>query len=656
MDSVDVSSKFKSTSLSVPSPTATHVACLNGARLQIRCLSTFGLVRSIAVPSSHHMRSVRIAWSPPASAELLSATSGPSSTSTAATTTTTLRPRLLTPPRHSATRSARKPLPPSNRLLISDDGTTRVYDLRDEKWSAVVSNGSGGLGKNVHVEFGANEDEVLVWSDFGACVKVWCLKTGRAVEIRDPKFSGKEGRGWGYRPCDGSRAGLLPGVRGGGGVLALLCRSSGTDVLLLLAPRTYSVLSKIELPTTDAAGLKWSRDGRWLAIWDAASAGYKLCIYTADGHLYRTISREEASEQAGSEWHVHGLGIKTVEWLPGNERLAVGGWDNRVRILSTRTFAPVVFLDHTPVIHVPSTPVYTEHVDRQGNRSFELTHQPVTPPKPLLEKNETGLMKQGIGLLSFNTDGTLCASRDDSTPCTVWLWDLVGMKPSCILVQYAPIKGLTWHPSDPARLLIQTKHEVPVVYLYTASALASASASQQHAPAILDLSPHINKPAGAALAHWTASWLCTPVDRKRAFLFAHQQAHVLVWPDGKDQILRFEREGEEEESDDSLYDILTGRTPVPRLSGSGSEGSGGMDEEEGNTRMGVGEEEEEGYCDSVDTVGGGLEDTFREMRGRGIVHGATTATATATTTTTTTTTTAFGENGLLGESGMDEMF
>src|SRR4051812_23062813 len=106
---------------SVPSPTATHVACLNGARLQIQCLTTFEVVRSIAIPSTHDLRNSKITWSPPAIPVLASSTSRPSSTST--------------PPR----RSSRPPQPCSNRVLIYDDDTTRVYDLRDEKWNAVIS-------------------------------------------------------------------------------------------------------------------------------------------------------------------------------------------------------------------------------------------------------------------------------------------------------------------------------------------------------------------------------------------------------------------------------------------------------------------------------------------------------------------------------------
>jgi WD40 repeat protein len=493
-----------------------------------------------------------------------------------------------------------------------------VYDLRDEKWNAVISNGSGGMGKNIHVEFGANEDEVLVWSDFAACLKVWCLKTGRAVEIRDPKFSGKEGKGWGYRPTDATRPAR-------GTILALLCRASGFDVLLLLAAQTYSLLSRIELPTVDAMNLKWSRDGRWLAIWDASSSGYRLHIYTADGNLYRTITREPSDEI--DMWGIEGLGVKSVEWVPGNTQLAVGGWDRRVRILSTRTFAPVVFLDHTPTIYVPSAPVYTEHMDGQGIRSYVLTPQPITPPKAPLEKNETSLMKQGISIMAFNIDGTLCATRDDSTPSTVWIWDLRSLKPTMILIQYAPVKSLQWHPHDVSRLLIQTTHDSPTVYLYTASHLSASTASEsQQPPHILDLSPHITKPTSPAQARWTTSWLSALPDKKPVLTLGHQQGYVVVWPNGKDQILRFEHEDEELE-EDSLYDILTGRTPIPRLKDSAS------DESEVNVRK----MEEEQYGDSVATISG-LDDTFREQRER-VNSSAVKA-----------------QLGGLDESGMDEMF
>jgi WD40 repeat protein len=494
------------------------------------------------------------------------------------------------------------------------------------------------MGKNVHVDFGRTEDEVLVWSDFASRVMVWCLKTGRTVEIRDPKFSGKEGKGWGYRPRP-EEVGAEGGPRGG--LLAMLCRTAGQDVLMLLAPQTYSVIKRAELATVDAQGLKWSPDGRWIAVWDSAGSGYTLCIYTADGHLYRTISREPSDEL--NEWGVEGLGIKTVEWIRGNEYLAVGGWDRRVRILSTRTFAPAVFLDHTAQVCVSSATVYTEQVDAMGARSYAVTEQPVTPPKAPVEKNETGLMKHGISIMAFNKDGTLCATRDDSTPTTVWIWDLRSLKPAAILIQHSAVKSLQWHPLDPTYLLIQTTHDSPTLYLYgTASlssskshagSISSASTSRPGPPTILDLSSNITKPAGTLPARWTAKWLPTDLDKRPAFVLGHQQGYVLVWPEGKDQILRFERPEGEDESDDSLYDILTGRTPVPPLHGRNVGGDSG-DSFEGED-MGM-ETVQEDYEEST----GEFEDTFREKRARG-----------------TTGTSAAGRGrSVFDESGMDEMF
>lgn len=458
----------------------------------------------------------------------------------------------------------------------------------------------------MNVEFGRDDDEILIWSDFASRVMVWCLKTGRTVEIRDPKFSGKESRGWGYRPCSGE---LDVGARGS--VLALLCRSPGVDVLMLLAPRTYAVIKRVELATQDAQGIRWSRDGRWLAVWDTASAGYSLCIYTADGHLYRTIAREPSD--AFNEWGIEGLGIKTVEWVPGNEWLAVGGWDRRVRILSTKTFSPVVYLDHTAQICVPSASVYMEQVDARGFRSFELVQQPATPPKAPTEKNDSGLMKQGLSIMAFNKDGTLCATRDDSTPTTVWIWDLRSLQPRTILIMHSPVKALQWHPASPSHLLIQSTHDSPTLYMYTAPSLSTSTSTSSsfHSPGgpptILTLSENITKPAGSAPTKWTAAWLSTEADRKPAMAVGHQQGYIFVWPEGKDQILRFEGQ-EGDESDDSLYDILTGRTPVPPLRDSQLRMSGGSEE-------GAGYEGDEGVqsvrgLDSTES----FEDTFRERR------------------------------------------
>ncbi|KAH7109841.1 quinon protein alcohol dehydrogenase-like superfamily [Dendryphion nanum] len=620
MEDIETSHQFKATSHPLSSPTANHIASLSGSRLQIRCIFSLEIVRNIALPSSQDLRTSRLAWSPPSTS--------------------------IIPNNDTSTPPRRAPAPQSNRILVSDDETTRVYDLRDEKWNAVIRNGSGGMGKTVHVEFGRTESEVLVWSDFTSRVTIWCLRSGRSVEIRDPKFIGRDSKGWGYRPYPPSSPG-----KGRGSALALLCRTAGQDLLLLLAPKTNTVLKRIDLPTTDACGLKWSLDGRWLALWDSPSTGYNLHIYTADGHLFRTLTREPLPPDESRDWSIEGLGIKSVEWVPGGRWLAIGGWDRRVRILSTQTFAPVVFLDHTASISVPSAPVYVESVDARGYRTYNIATQPFVPPKAAVEKTDSGI-KEGISVLAFSPDGTMCATRDDSTPTTVWIWDLVALCPKIILVQYRPVKSLLWHPGMDRLLLVQCVMDAPVVYVWdaggvfaraesrgegmevsTGSASGSWSKKVPEPPAILDLSssfvlPGIStstststsssmpKPPSKISAKWlapsisTSTSTSTPIKKTRTkkpvLLLSHPSSHILIWPWGKDQILRFaDQEGDE--SDDSLFEILTGKRGTEYRE---VDEDGVMEGEDGYGDEGEDEEDEEQ----------GFEDTFRGKGGRGLAY------------------------------------
>lgn len=169
------------------------------------------------------------------------------------------------------------------------------------------------MGKIVNVEFGRTKEEVICFSDFGSKVTVWRLNSGKSVEIRDPKFSHK---GYGFRPVTG--------------LFALLSRPGPQDILTLHAPGSYAVVKTVVLPTVDAQGMKWSLDGRWIVVWDTASVGFRVYIFTADGNLYRIYNGDGADEGLG-------LGIKCVEWSPKGDYLAIGGHDRRVTVLSTRT-------------------------------------------------------------------------------------------------------------------------------------------------------------------------------------------------------------------------------------------------------------------------------------------------------------------------------
>lgn len=162
--------------------------------------------------------------------------------------------------------------------------------------------------------FGSSDDEFLTFADFGSRVNIWNLNTGRSVEVKDPKSHIRE-RGYAFRPKSGH--------------LAILCRSGPQDVLVLIAQDTREVIWTAALPMIDAQGLTWSPDGMFLVVSESASLGSNACVYTAAGDLYRTYSGEGAEDLQ--------MGIKSLQWSPKSDMIAVSSYDRRVRLLNTRT-------------------------------------------------------------------------------------------------------------------------------------------------------------------------------------------------------------------------------------------------------------------------------------------------------------------------------
>lgn len=202
------------------------------------------------------------------------------------------------------------------RILLANDDAVRIYDIDDPTWLAVIDKAASNLGRITEAAFGHTPNEVLIFSDLSVKLTIWSLLTSRGVEIRDPKYSIKC---YHHRPRTGH--------------LAMLTRPAAQDVLLLLQPGSHELVKSVEMPTIDAQEVAWSPDGNWLAIRDAASGGYKALIYTADGHLYKTISN------SGSDVDIS-LGIKCMQWSPSARTLAIGDNDGTVNTFSKNKVSP----------------------------------------------------------------------------------------------------------------------------------------------------------------------------------------------------------------------------------------------------------------------------------------------------------------------------
>ena len=209
------------------------------------------------------------------------------------------------------------------RILVHNEQTVRVFDLYDPSWKASIEGAARNLGQVQSVTFGRTADEILIASDFGVKLTIWSLITRRGAEIKDPK--------------------MVPGAfapRPKTGHLAILTRPAAQDSLLLVAPGSHDIVKNIDLGTVDAQEVQWSKDGAWLAVRDVPSAGHRVQVYTADGHLFRTFTGVEDSENID-------LGVRCMTWSPAG-LLILGDHNGRIMLLSKMTVgAPSPFFTMT---------------------------------------------------------------------------------------------------------------------------------------------------------------------------------------------------------------------------------------------------------------------------------------------------------------------
>ncbi|KAG8528956.1 uncharacterized protein KY384_006645 [Bacidia gigantensis] len=393
-------SSFPAVRSAVPSPDGSLVATLQKSRLLVRSAATSEVIVSWPLAAEFVIKCNTIQWS----------------------------------------RSSRDRTANEQRILLADQDSVRIYCTEDPNWQASVDNAAGNLGQLSNVVFGHSLSDILVFSDFGVKLTIWSLITRRGSEIRDPKSS---------VACFD--------IRSETGHLALLTRTTAQDTLLLLQPATFELLKSVELSTVDAQEVRWSRDGRWIAIRDIASVGHRVQIYTADGHLFRTFSGVQDPDQIE-------LGVRCMEWTASG-LLVIGDYNDNVTVLSKTTFNPLKTLHHTTPISLPGIEIWEEQLKAGMERSYALAAHPANPPSSSAITKSLPA-KQGVSVMALNSDQTMLVTRSDAAPTTAWLWSMKTLKPITVLIHHSPIRHLNWHPQQPDLLLIHCAFQEPTVHFW----------------------------------------------------------------------------------------------------------------------------------------------------------------------------------------------
>lgn len=197
-----------------------------------------------------------------------------------------------------------------------------------------------------------------------------------------------------------------------------------------------------------------------------------------------------------------GLGVKAAVWDPSGQFLAVGSYDQRVRVLSDVTWQPLFDGGHPAVVcEPPGLAVYAEEAqgpdDTRGTpgrsptkspskasplalrpeikSKYELSELPVRVPDvpPSMDKPHP---KLGVGRLVWSPDGRYLATVNDNMPTHVWVWDLCAGCLATLLAHAAPVADVAWRPTQEGHLLAAVTG-CAKVYMW-----APAGASVVHIP------------------------------------------------------------------------------------------------------------------------------------------------------------------------------
>ena len=300
---------------------------------------------------------------------------------------------------------------------IQKRGAAQVWSRSNKEWHCKIDEGPVGLA---HARWSPDGRHVLATADFRLRITIWSLCDRSVFYIPFPKHAGK---------------GL--DFTSDGTVMALAARTDGQDSVGLFATDGWKPIRTFNVASIDLEDLKWSPNNAVLCVVDTVLQ-FQALLYTPAGELLQTYRPYD-----------NALGVKTVAWHPDSHLLALGSYDERVRMLNSITWQRIAECWHPVEVREAFSDdavVWLEPEDGQPG-GYEAKRLPLTVPAQTPNPDAAGA-KVGVGVLAWSHGGKFLASRNDNMPRAVWIWDGESLLLHSLLLQQAPVIAVEWHPTQ----------------------------------------------------------------------------------------------------------------------------------------------------------------------------------------------------------------
>ncbi|ETP35808.1 hypothetical protein F442_16138 [Phytophthora nicotianae P10297] len=335
----------------------------------------------------------------------------------------------------------------------------QLWSVQDASWTCKISEGVAGL---VHARWTPDVRHVVTVSDFQLHATVWSLEDPTArCSIRSPKLA-----------ADGLS------FSNNGAFLAVVERHDCKDFIGVYSCESWELTTHFAIDSYDCVEVVWSPDDATIAVRDT-HLEFRVLLYSPDGTL---LAKYQAYENA--------LGLKAMTWSTSGQFLALGSYDEHLRVLSHINWKPVVDFDHESIAVTKS---HTSHaaieyeenyadanvMDRpQGKRVAVIqrsssllsnslqaasaaaqaaggkksrdvcfvTREPPFSVRTIASDPLTENPKIGISRVVWSADSAFIATKSDQMPYNVWIWRTESLTLHSVVSLLESVRSLRWDP------------------------------------------------------------------------------------------------------------------------------------------------------------------------------------------------------------------
>lgn len=361
-------------------------------------------------------------------------------------------------------------------------GLVQVWSIEQPEWTCKIDEGSAGL---VDVRWSPDSRHILTTCDFHLRITVWSLINKSVSYIKNPKA------------CQ-----QYLDFTSNGNYLAVAERRDCKDYVSIFDAVSWQVLKHLDPETDDMEGLMWSPDGTTLCVWESCLA-YRVLLFSLDGRCLATYSAYDLA-----------LGVKSVIWSPTSQFLAIGSYDEKLRLLNHLTWKAITEFSHPTSVTNAFVLVYqetqkvlgslasdTNSKSSKGSSHYDIIEGNVPVPVVKPDPNKAN-PRMGVGLISFSKDCRYLFTRNDNMPNALWIWEVPKLRQTVLLLQESAIKSASWDPTQ-SRLALCTGNNN--LYMWSPSGALSVQIPGDSSFVVHDLRWH---PSGNSIALSSRDQMC----------------------------------------------------------------------------------------------------------------------------------------------------